>query len=295
MRTEGDAAVRHGHVHAGGAGQPPHDRLAIGGHRAHAHPVAGDLGLVQSADDPAGAPQQLVRPAPQLRVGRVQVGGRVGGFQMDRAAPMGPQVHVGCVHHPGQAGHGPGVHDEAGRFGPGRLPRHERHRAGRTRQPGQLRNLASGTAHDHVRRDHPAGRRVHVACRAAPARPGGRPARPDIRSPAPPRPPAGGPRRRRRPGSGSRPRARSAGSSPRETRRPPPSAPTAAAPVPARPPRRHRESRPGTPTRSGGAPAPRALHARGRPAPTRGSRTPGTRPAGRLPPRGWPRPACPHG
>ena len=166
MRTEGDAAVRHGHVHAGGAGQPPHDRLAIGGHRAHAHPVAGDLGLVQSADDPAGAPQQLVRPAPQLRVGRVQVGGRVGGFQMDRAAPMGPQVHVGCVHHPGQAGRGPGVHDEAGRFGPGRLPRHERHRAGRTRQPGQLRNLASGTAHDHVRRDHPAGRRVHVACRA---------------------------------------------------------------------------------------------------------------------------------
>ena len=173
MRTEGDAAVRHGHVHAGGAGQPPHDRLAIGGHRAHAHPVAGDLGLVQSADDPAGAPQQLVRPAPQLRVGRVQVGGRVGGFQMDRAALMGPQVHVRCVHHPGQAGRGPGVHDEAGCFGPGRLPRHERHRAGRTRQPGQLRNLASGTAHDHVRRDHPAGRRVHVACRARRLAPAG--------------------------------------------------------------------------------------------------------------------------
>ena len=284
--------MRHRHVHAGGAGQPPDDRLAIGGHRAHAHPVAGDLGLVQSADDPAGAPQQLVRPAPQLRVGRMQVDGRVGGFQMDRAVPIGPQVHVGCVHHPGQAGHRRGADDEPRRFGPGRLPRHERHRAGRTRQPGQLRNLAPGTAHDHLRRDQRACRRVHVACRARrPARPAGGP----HRSPVPPRPPSGRPRRRRRPRSGSRPRARSAGSSPRETRRPPPSAPTAAAPVPARPPRRHRESQPGIPTRSGGVPAPRAPHARGRPAPTRGSRTPGTRPPGRLPPRGRPRPACPHG
>ena len=158
--------MRHRHVHAGGAGQPPDDRLAIGGHRAHAHPVAGDLGLVQSADDPAGAPQQLVRPAPQLRVGRMQVDGRVGGFQMDRAVPIGPQVHVGCVHHPGQAGHRRGADDEPRRFGPGRLPRHERHRAGRTRQPGQLRNLAPGTAHDHLRRDQRACRRVHVACRA---------------------------------------------------------------------------------------------------------------------------------
>ncbi len=168
--------MRDRHVHAGDAGQPPDNRLAIGGHRAHAHPVAGDPGLVQPADDPAGTPEQLVRPAPQLRVGRMQVDGRVGGFQMDRAVPIGPQVHVGCVHHPGQAGHWPGVDDEAGRFGPGRLPRHERHRAGRTPQPGELGNLAPGTAHDHVRRDHCAGRRVHVACRARrPARTSRRP------------------------------------------------------------------------------------------------------------------------
>ena len=116
MRAEGDAAVRHRDVHAVGAGEPADDGLAVGRHRAHAHAIPGDLGVVQPADDQAGAAQQFRRTRPQLRIRRVQVHGHIRRLQVHEPTGMGPQVDLRSVHYPRQAGDGTGLHDEPGGF-----------------------------------------------------------------------------------------------------------------------------------------------------------------------------------
>ena len=226
--------------------------------------------------------------------------GASGASRWTEPPSMGPQVHVGCVHHPGQAGNTAAACTTR----PGALrPRGVCHGTSgtgpaRARQLGQLLgNPASRTAHDHVRRERPGGCRAHSACRARrPARPGGSGAGRHPGSPASPCPPAGGPGGARGgPGEEAQPRAQRAGSLLLETR--PTSAVGADGCSAGSSSAAEAASRVacGDPDRQAADPRRELLHPRGCPAPTRGSRTPGTRTAGPLSPRGPLRPAGPDG
>ena len=66
--------------------------MTVGGHGAHAHLVTGDPGVVQPPDCPARPAEQFFCPAPQVRLGGVQIYRGVGCFEMHQPADGHPIV-----------------------------------------------------------------------------------------------------------------------------------------------------------------------------------------------------------